>query len=264
MAVEIFESVRSLLAKRFEAKIADYRGLVKALSAGKKSPSAEAIVAILEESAKTADDLQADVAVAKQRDVWKAMIDEEPVLEARKSEINREKEGIVQELDRRIREIRAEATAKLDPLKAEEHEIFMKFARVVRESPRARLIETSSLLDEVKAVSNAFPAGGIPTPGTRNPHNITAKERESESCARNVREIERKIDQAKARRSVDPIESIAGFSFKRDQELATLGEQLKLAKENFQFAEADLAKLKSEITTHNVKLQEVEALAIAE
>jgi hypothetical protein len=257
---ELLAQARDLFDAMTQKRVTDYKGLVKAVHAGRKVKP-EQIVEILDAVRKTPDDLKADVALAKQRDVWKAMIDEEPVLEARKSEINREREGIVKELDRRIREIQAEAWAKLDRFKSEEFDISVRLNSIRRENPKQQLIETSSMLDEVMAAHSPVP-GAEPIPGMDRHDNIHSFKRERDYCAIEVRRIEREISEAEEQRA----KSLATFggSGAIDRQIAVLKRDLAEANGKLQKSEDVIANLDAAIVAQRENAAKIEALAIAE
>lgn len=257
---EILGQARDLWEAMTQRRVTDYKSLVSAIHAGRKVKP-EAVVAILDALRKTPDDLRADVELMKRRDVWKAMVGEEPVLAARQSEINRDKEGIVKELDRRIREIRDESQAKLDRFKSEEFDISVRLNSIRRENPKQQLIETSSMLDEVMAAHSPVP-GAEPIPGMGRHDNIHSFKRERDYCAIEVRRIEREISEAEEQRA----KSLATFggSGAIDREIAVLKRGLAEANGKLQKAEDVIANLEAAIVAQRENVAKVEALAIAE
>lgn len=257
---EILGQARDLWDAMTQKRVDDYKGLVKAVHAGRKVKP-EQIVEVLDAARKTLKDLESDVALVKQRDVWKKMEVDRPVLSARQSEINVLKESIDTDVKRRIREIEAEAKAKYDQFKAEEYDISLRLMKIIHENPHQKLIETSSLFDEVMAAHEPVP-GAVPISGMHRHDNIHSFNRERDFCAAEVRKIKRQLDEAEKRRA-DSL-AIFGVSAKIDGEIARHKRELAEANEKLREAEAVIENLNAAIASQKEKAAKVEALAIAE
>lgn len=157
MAVEFFESVKSIFTRRAEEKIADYRSLVSAVAAGKKPPAAEKVVAILEEANKTAENFEADVGTVKNRETWRKEIAELAELRESLAELNRKKSALSEAHKVEVAEMANRHGKAFDAIQEEWQNKFSRMSVLERSDPRSKLISSSSEFDAVRAVANTAP-----------------------------------------------------------------------------------------------------------
>lgn len=259
MGVEMFGAVRALFRQRVAAKVADYAALVKSVASGGKPPSPEEVVTILEQAVKSVEKLEADVALVVQRKVWQAMLEEEPVLQQRQAEIGRQKAEINEDSRRRIAAIEAENLAKTKPLDDEWHRGYSRLSTIGIAMPHSRLIETSSLFDQVK-VTRDEPVSG----NDRTPHGMKVEvlRRERERLATELASANHEV--AGLQQGLG-IAGRLGLGDSRDaSRLATAKEKAGSLTKRLANADADIAALDSRIEAKRAKLSEIEAAALAE
>lgn len=158
MAVEdVFVAVRDLFRQRVELKIKDYKSLVSAVASGKKLPSPEKVVAILETAGKTAEDFEADVDTLKNRETWRAELAELAAMKEEVAELGRKKAALAETHRVEVAELAARHGKAFDAIQEEWQNKFARMSVLERSDPRSKLISSSSEFDAVRAAAKSGP-----------------------------------------------------------------------------------------------------------
>lgn len=248
MAVEFFESVKSIFTRRAEEKIADYRSLVSAVAAGKKPPAAERVVAILEEAGKSVENFEADVGTVKQRETWRKDLAELAVLHEQVAELNRQKAALSEAHKVEVAELAARHGKLFDDLQNNWQNKFTRLSVLQRSDPRNKLLESSDEYDAVRKVFDSAP--------DRETDESLRKERDAALNAVNVAKHEAQVI---ARAQPDTLGVWPSLRDNSD----SLKRQLAAAESRLAQVDAAIARQQAERKAYHDRCAAAEAAALA-
>lgn len=240
-----FDAVTDAFKQYRREKIDDFSTLVRAVVENRDFDPADA-AAILDAAGKTPEDLKAAVDLARQRDTWRAMVADEPKLRAERSALGEKAAMLRKEFEEALKAVEAKHQAEFAPINARILEIDSAIHQIVYQNPAAKLLETSPVWDETRAVFETAPSREA----------AESAEREHRAAVALVANARHELRQASR-----PVDILTGA---RRADVEAAEKNLAGALRRLEQAEAKLAEVAREQREYQKRVAqaEVEALAI--